>query len=111
MAKSLKEISDSVRNGTYKASPMAAAVANRKKAQQPIKIDTVDYDVPMTAIYDRMNDGSYMAKYENYLGAEGNEERLARQQTTGSKWSNGLLKNAAKTAVSAADSLAGTIDG
>jgi hypothetical protein len=111
MAKSLKEISDSVKSGTYKASPMAAAVANRKRAPEPIKIDTVDYDVPMSAIYDRMNDGSYMAKYENYLGAEGNEERLARQQSTGSKWSNGLLKNGAKTLVNFTDSLAGTIYG
>lgn len=68
-------------------------------------------ETPMAALYDRLSDGTYIAKYENYLGAEGNEDRLARQQSTGSQWGNGLLKAGAKTLNYAADSLIGTIYG
>jgi hypothetical protein len=68
-------------------------------------------ETPMAALYDRLSDGTYIAKYENYLGAEGNEDRLARQQSTGSQWGNGLLKAGVKTLNYAADSLIGTIYG
>lgn len=77
--------------------------------EAPTKL--VDYTVPMSAVYDRLSDGSYVAKYENYLGATGNEDRLAKQQSTGEQWKNGLLKAGIKTINYAADSLVGTAYG
>lgn len=69
------------------------------------------FDVPIETIYDRMSDGKYVAKYENYNGATGNEERLAQQQSTGEKAWNGIIKNTKKTLNYALDSTVGTAYG
>lgn len=68
-------------------------------------------EVPTAALYDKLNDGTYVAKYENYLGATGNEDRLAKQQSTSSKWGNGLGKALLKTGMYAYDSVVGTAYG
>ena len=70
-----------------------------------------EYSVPLESVYDRLNDGSYAAKYENYLGAEGNENRLALQQSGWEQTGKGLLKNATKTINYAFDSVVGTAYG
>ena len=70
-----------------------------------------EYNVPMTSVYDRLSDGSYTAKFENYLGAEGNENRLALQQSTGEQVGKGLLKNVIKVGNYAFDSIVGTAYG
>jgi len=84
----------------------------------PIKFSTtknelkpVEYDVPTSAIYDRLSDGTYVAKFENYLGAVGNEDRLAKQQSALDQWTNGLLKNARKTGNYVLDATVGTVYG
>lgn len=71
----------------------------------------VEYTVSPTAIYDRLRDGSYVAKFENYLGEEGNEDRLAREQSTGEQWWNGIQKFTKKTMNYAFDSIVGTVYG
>ena len=70
-----------------------------------------EYSVPMESVYDRLNDGSYVAKFENYLGAEGNENRLALQQSGGEQILKGLTKNAVKSFNYAFDSVVGTTYG
>ena len=71
----------------------------------------VVYDVPTSAIYDRLNDGTYVAKYENYLGATGNENRLGMEQSAGEQIWNGLVKNARKAGNYALDATVGTVAG
>lgn len=75
------------------------------------KIKVHEFDVPKAALYDRLSDGSYIAKYENYVGAVGNEDRLAKQQSSAEKVFNGLTKNTAKMFNYAADSIVGTAYG
>lgn len=75
------------------------------------KFKPVVYDVPTSAIYDRLNDGTYVAKYENYLGATGNENRLGMEQSAGEQIWNGLVKNARKAGNYALDATAGTVAG
>jgi len=70
-----------------------------------------EYSVPLESVYDRLNDGSYAARYENYLGAEGNENRLALQQSGGEQILKGLTKNSAKAFNYAFDSVVGTAYG
>jgi len=71
----------------------------------------VEKTVSKEAIYDRLNDGSYIAKFENYIGAEGNENRLAKEQSTGEKWGHGATKMVAKIGTYAFDSVVGTAYG
>ena len=70
-----------------------------------------EYNVPMENVYDRLNDGTYAAKFENYLGAEGNENRLALQQSGWEQVGKGLLKNTLKIGSYATDSVIGTAYG
>ena len=74
-------------------------------------IRIADYNVPLESVYDRLNDGTYAAKFENYLGAEGNENRLALQQSGAEQVGKGLLKNTIKVGNYAFDSVIGTAYG
>ncbi len=69
------------------------------------------FDVPKEAVYDRLPDGSFAAKYENYKGAIGNEDRLARQQSGLEQIGSGLAKNATKMVNYALDATVGTVYG
>lgn len=79
--------------------------------QDPTVLKPIKYDVPMDSIYDRLSDGSYIKKFDNYLGATGNEDRLGRQQSTAEQWGHGLAKMGAKTINYALDATVGTIYG
>ena len=79
---------------------------NPKKA-----VRIAEYNVPLESVYERLNDGSYTSKYENYLGAEGNENRLALQQSGWEQTGKGLLKNVSKVGTYAFDSVVGTAYG
>lgn len=107
--KSIDQIVSELRGETPKASIQKIALPNIK--QDVGKIKDVVYDVPTSAIYDRLNDGSYVAKYENYAGAVGNENRLALQQTWYEKAGYGLVKNVRKIGNYALDATAGTVYG
>jgi hypothetical protein len=96
---------------TKKASLGELLVQRDPQRAKEKNLDLVSYDVPFTSIYDRLSDGSYVAKYENYIGAEGNEDRLAKEQSTSQKWGRGLAKFGAKTLNYALDSTVGTLYG
>ena len=70
-----------------------------------------EYNVPMSSVFERLNDGTYTSKFENYLGAEGNENRLAQQQSGWEQAGKGLLKNVLKVGSYATDSVIGTAYG
>ena len=71
----------------------------------------VDYDVPISAIYDRRRDGSYTAKFKNYKGAYDNEDRLAKEQGALEKLGKGVLRVGAKASLYAVDAIVGTAVG
>jgi len=48
-------------------------------------------------IYQTMNDGTKVSKYESFIPGINNEQRLAEQQSTSEKWINGASKFFAKT--------------
>lgn len=50
-----------------------------------------------STVYDTLSSGAEIARYENFIPGTDNEERLAQQQTTWDKISNGLLKWGGKT--------------
>jgi len=85
--------------------------------QEPIQLDKrvafegVTYDIPKNAIYDRLSDGSYTPRVENYIGAVGNEDRLAKQQSGWEQAVNGLTKAVVKTGAYALDATVGTVAG
>lgn len=82
------------------------AMAPQKKG-----LDMVEYTVNPLAIYDRLRDGTYVSRYENFMGQEGNEDRLAKEQSTAEQWGYGLLKNSQKTLNYAFDATIGTVWG
>lgn len=61
--------------------------------------------------YTQLNNGTYIARFENYMSGVDNENRLALQQGTGEKWLNGISKFGAKTAINVLDGTVGTVNG
>jgi len=74
-------------------------------------VQDVKYDVHTDAIYDKLNDGTYVAKFENYKGGVGNENRLAQGQSGFEQLYLGVGKAAAKTFNYALDATVGTAYG
>lgn len=110
--KSIEEIAAEVSSRrTGGGSPTMQKVALPTFKKDTNKIQDITYDVPHSAIYDRLNDGTYVAKFENYAGAIGNEDRLAREQTWYEQAGYGLLKNARKLGNYALDATVGTVAG
>ena len=100
--------------GDYSKNPYA--FKSSRKNNIPTKINTgevqdVKYNVHMDAIYDRLNDGTYIPKFENYAGGIGNEDRLAKEQTGFEQAWKGLTKAGAKTFNYALDATVGTAYG
>lgn len=70
------------------------------------------FDVPFDELYTKKIGGDgYIAKYDSYSQASGNEEIKALRQSTGEKVYNGLMKNTAKALVYALDATVGTVYG
>lgn len=100
---------------------VVANIQAKQNKVEPIKFTSVTsptsgyqvgkFDVPIDAIYDRLSDGNYVAKYENYLGAEGNEDRLAKDQSWYERVGYGLSKNLTKVGTYALDATVGTVVG
>jgi hypothetical protein len=74
-------------------------------------ISTLKRDVDFGNIYTRLNSGQYIPKYESYTTGIGEEDRLARMQSTGEKWLYGTGKFWAKTGINALDATLGTANG
>lgn len=80
-----------------------------KKQQETF--NPVQYDTPNEAIFHRYSDGTYQAKFENYLGATGNEDRLGQLQSGWEQLGYGLVKNARKMGNYVLDATIGTLAG
>lgn len=62
--------------------------------------------------YTKLSDGTFITRYdEGYMLGADNEQRYAENQTTGSKWANGLGKFVGKTLVNTAGGFLGTAYG
>ena len=61
-------------------------------------------------VYKSLSDGSEVAMFESYIPGTNNEERLAQRQSTGDKWTNGLLKLGGKTLTAVAGGTIGVVD-
>jgi len=68
-------------------------------------------DIPFTNVYQRLNNGTYIPRYENFTTGFNEEGRLARQQGTGEKLSRGFGKFWAKTGLNVLDATIGTVNG
>jgi hypothetical protein len=83
------------------------APPKNQKQEGVREFDLVKRDVPVEAIYDRLSDGSYSKKYDNYKGAFGNEDRLAKEQSGWDQFLNGVTKNLLKVGTYALDGTVG----
>lgn len=113
MSTELDSILSEIR-GDAPANPYLSKIP--KQTFAPTKINTgqvqdVKYNVNRDAIYDRLHDGTYVPRFENYAGATGNENRLANQQGVIEQSWNGLVKAGAKTFNYAMDATLGTVYG
>lgn len=55
--------------------------------------------------------GSYVARYPEFIKGVDNNERMARMQTTGQKWANGLSKAGINLATTVAGGIIGSVTG
>lgn len=58
---------------------------------------TIDYSTPFLNVYKPLSSGDYVSMYEKYIPNIDNQERLAQEQTSWDKLSNGVLKFGTKT--------------
>jgi len=80
--------------------------------QKPSKIDFSEISPYKSSdIYETLNDGTRVAKFENYIAGTNNEERLAQNQSTGDKWLNGIEKLGLKTGTAVLGGTIGTVNG
>ena len=85
------------------------ASAFRNKAQVSDQrlgeFSDVNYSKGFGQLYDKTSSGNYEMKFQNYLGLEGNEDRLAKQQSAWEQVGNGLWKNLNKVGLYVADNV------
>lgn len=75
------------------------------------RVFTSEETLDLNTNFTRLNDGSYVPKFNNVIGNFGNEDRLARQQSSGEKWLNGMTKMVSKSGAYALDATVGTVYG
>lgn len=71
-------------------------------------LTSVRFTTPKSAIFDRLSDGTYIPKFENFKGNTDNEDRLAKEQGFVEQAIHGIGKNVTKAFVYALDSTVGT---
>lgn len=70
-----------------------------------------NYDVDFEDAFVTLDNGDSVRKFDNFLKDVNNEDRLAKQQTTGEKWGNGLKKFGVKTGTAILGGTIGTVEG
>lgn len=85
-------------------------VANQVFQKNSKKVDPYRI-IPLEEVYTKLNDGTFVAKYDTYVPGEDNAELNAKAQSTGEKWSNGLLKLVGKTATAIVGGTVGQVAG
>ena len=111
--KSLEQIAQEILNIGAPSGGSSQLVTDRPVDFTPSRtgISPIKFDIPVSAVYNRLSDGSYVPKFENFAGATGNEERLAKEQGFFEQAGNGLIKNIRKAGNYALDSTIGTVYG
>ncbi len=105
----IDDVVNSVRSKTQ--IPKLPQVDLTPKSFQRQGIEAIKYDVPVSNIYDRLSDGTYTPRFENYKTGFGEEERLAKGQSTAEKWLYGAEKFGSKALAYASDAVIGTAVG
>ncbi len=77
--------------------------------QQESKVDLNPNNIAIDDVYTTLSDGTLSRKYDDFLVGVDNEERLAQNQSTASKWGNGLAKFVGKTATNVIGGTVGTL--
>src|SRR5690606_30016587 len=72
---------------------------------------TVEVNIPISETHVKLNDGTYVAKYDTYKIGEDNNELYAQAQSTSDKWSNGVLKFLGKTGTAVVGNILGSAQG
>jgi hypothetical protein len=108
--KSLEQIAQEIRSLSYYDQGVSELNPNRTLVAPKTQtgISPITFDIPVSSVYNRLSDGSYVPKFENFAGAAGNEERLAQGQGVFEQMANGLIKNIRKAGNYAIDSFVGT---
>lgn len=75
------------------------------------KVKLNNFNIDVTEAYKPLSSGEMIPMYDNFLKGTNNEERFAKQQSTGDKLGNGLLKFGGKTLGAIIGGTAGTING
>ena len=111
--KSLEEVQKKIQNQNNPRSTNnnVSMESTFKNLQQNRGIQDVKFDLNTDAVYDRLSDGSYIAKFPTYSSGVGEEDRLAKSQSTTEKVLYGLGKNATKALAYAVDATVGTVYG
>lgn len=79
---------------------------------QDPKISFNEDKININEAYSQLSDGSYITRYdEGFIKGADNERLYAEQQSTGSKWANGLGKFLGKTGVNVVGGVLGTAYG
>jgi hypothetical protein len=107
--KSLEQIAQEIRNLSFYNQGVSELNPNRAVEAPTTQtgISPITFDIPVSTVYNRLSDGSYVPKFENFAGAIGNEERLAQGQGVFEQMANGLIKNIRKAGNYAIDSVVG----
>lgn len=98
----------SMQGGNPNAVPSVMGVIN---SGVDTRQQAIDYSTPFLDVYKPLSSGEYVSQYETYMSGVDNMERLAQQQTTGEKWSNGVLKALSKTGNAVVGGTAGLVYG
>lgn len=109
--KSIDEIVAELNSASARKSLPQLGVKNTFSPLQSNEIRDVRNQVPLSTIMDRTSDGGWIPKFENYITAYGNEDRLAKQQSFGEKALHGVEKFVGKTVTNALDATVGTVWG
>jgi hypothetical protein len=72
-------------------------------------VDLNPSNIRINDLYTTLSDGTLSRKYDDFLVGVDNEERLAQNQSTASKWGNGLAKFVGKTATNVIGGTIGTL--
>ena len=86
----------------------AAPIRGLEGESRPM-VSFTEYTVDADEIYTQLNDGTYEAKFDNYVTGTDNNQRLANEQTTGEKWSHGLTKFGGKVGTAVLGATAGSV--
>ena len=91
------------------SSPLESAVSKANEVNSGFSFK--NFDVKFDDAFTQLNSGDSVRKFESFEKDRNNEDRLAKLQTTGEKWANGLQKFGIKTGTAVLGGTIGTVEG